>query len=344
MTSKKKSLAYGLEPLLYHQEVYAFVMQCFPDEHFVVQYQSTDLRSDVHISGYKFSEGFTNLCIRNSWPIPAIKECMTFSIVQETNPEARNTYDTNFWVTIHTFQPCKAAADGQIQSLMERMIEFMQMLEEASPGEYRLKLDRDIPSTWDENLIDGVNMRALFTLAHGQTRLNTLGIQDHLFDSKYLDFNNAYLQSNFLFPSRTAKVQTFQAYRGKLDVPNNIPKTGQVFQGIYKRIRFWNDELNKDSNTAVDTVEIDLYCKIIDAHVADVEKFFPSNKIHMLKIQRQRAPEPDDDEKAASIPKTPKTPAQRLSKPYYISAFPTAAEERETIRKEVKSRRKQPTL
>lgn len=329
-------MAYALEPLLYHREVCAFVTQCFPDEHFVVQYDSTDLRSDVRIAGYKMSELLANMYTRNAWPIPAIKECMYFSIVQETNPAARNTYVTNFWVTIHTFQPCEGAADGQIQSLMEQMIQFMQLLEEASPGEYRLKLDRDISSTRDDNQINSpLNMRALYTLAHGQTRLNSLGIQDHLFDSKHLDFNNVYLQSNFRLQSST--LQTFQTYRKMLDVPN-IPKTGQVFLGIYKRIRFWNDELQKDSITIVDPVEIDLYCKIIDAHTADVESYFPSNKIHMLRIQRQRAPEPDDDA-VHTVARKPTSPALRLSKSYYISAFPSQSEEFERLCQGVHYRR-----
>lgn len=327
--SKRRSCAYRMEPLLFHKEVLALLLGCFPDDQFVIHYESADLCSNVRILGHKLTgDGF-------------VKECLRFDILQETNPDARTTFDTNFWVTIHDFQPCTPqCSDGQIQSLMERMIEFMAGLEDTSPGEYRLKVTRDIPSMYDENQIPGVNMRALYALAHGQTRLNALGFQHNLFDSKYLDFEK-YLQLWFTFPNKTAKKQTFDKYRDVLGLPD-LPKTGLVFQGIYRRVRFWNDKLNHCPDSVVDMVELTLYCAIIDAHVANVEKHFPSNTVHLLKIQRHRAPEPEV--KVDAVVKLPITAAQRLSKPYYTSAFPTRKEEREAIRQDVMSRRRQPTL
>lgn len=336
-------MAYCMEPLLYHREVYTYVLQCFPDSQFVVQYESTDLRSDIRIRGCKLGDFLSQFHARNNIPIPEMKECIFFTIVQENDANARTTFGTNFWVTIHTFQPVSSVDVGNI---MERMIQFMNLLEETSPGEYRLKMDGDIPSTWDNNnQIDGVNMRALYTLAHGQTRLNELGLQDNMFESKYLDFK-AYLQSNFHFPS-SAKIQTFQTYRKLLGELPNIPKTGQVFQGIYARIRFWNDQLANPfaDNVQVDQTEIDLYCKIIDAHVADVERFFPMKKIHMLKTARQRAPEPETPPViVVDAKKIMSTTTHRLSRLHYVSAFPSRSKELEMIAQEVRSRRKPPTL
>ena len=341
MTSKKKSSAYTGVPSLFHQEVLKFARESFPEDCFDIQYDSAESDADVRISGYKLCDYFTKMYIDNSWTIPAIKECMHFSIVQEMNPDARSEFNTNFWVTIHTFQPCEAAAaDGQIQSLMEKMIHFMQMLEEASPGEFRLKLDRDIPSTRDDNQIDGINMRALYTLAMGQTRLNRLGIHSQpTFDSNYSRFN-IFLNKPIVLQGGADIVKSLHAYKKMLQVDYPF-HTGNVFRGIYARIRFLNDELNKGS--AVDEVEIDFYRKIIGTQAKEVEKDFPSDSVHMLTMQRQRAPEPED-EIAAPVIKTPTTPAQRLSRPYYLSAFPTPAEERESIRLEVKSRRTQQTL
>lgn len=217
----------------------------------------------------------------------------------------------------------------------------MQLLEETSPGEFRLRFDGDIPSDWDENELPGVNMRALYALAHGQTRLNSLGIQDNQFENKYLDFKK-YLQSDFCFKFGKDNLIKFHKYRKLLgEQLSNIPKNDQVFQGIYSRIRYWNDQLNEDPTVNVDQVEIDLYCKIIDGHVAEVERFFPSRKIHMLKMERQIAPELDiEDVSNGRLKKIPITAAQRLSKPYYISAFPSRSKEWETIAQQVKSRRK----
>jgi len=341
LVSTKKSLAYRPEPLLYHREVYSYVTKCFPDAEFAIQYESTDFESNVRIIGYKFQglkQRYPYAEASHSLP----KQCLHFDIVQVDNPDARNTFATCFWVTIRSFAPCSPhwCSEGQIQSLMERMIQFMEMLERTSPGEYRLKVcggDCEASFMFDENQIPGVKMRSLYTLSHGQTRLNALGIQDHLFHSKHVKFNQI-LQNNFQLRGGTANdVKTFHAYRNLLDV-DKIPKTGQVFQGIYKRIRFWNDELCRDSNTVVDMKEVALYCKIIDGHVECVEKHFPSNASQLLKMQRVRAPEPEVQKDA--VVKLPTTTALRLSRPYYISAFPTRAQEREEIKQEFRSRRK----
>jgi hypothetical protein len=341
LVSNKKSLAYRSVPLLYHREVYLYVTECFPDDEFRIQYESTDFESKVRILGYKFQglkQRYPYAEARHSLPL---KECLHFDIIQVDNPDARNTFATCFWVTIHSFAPCSPhwCSEGQIQSLMERMIRFMELLERTSPGEYRLKVcggDGEVSFMFDENQIPGVKMRSLYTLSHGQTRLNALGIQDHLFHANHVKFNQI-LQNNFQFRGTANDVKTFHVYRHLLDV-TNIPKTGQVFQGIYKRIRFWNDELGRDSNTVVDMKEVALYCKIIDGHVECVEKHFSSNASQLLKMQRVRAPEPEVQKDAAV--KLPTTTALRLSKPYYISAFPTRAKEREEIKQEFRSRRK----
>lgn len=327
---KRKRQAYSSNPACFIPEILQNLKSSFGDG---FNFNIVKLQEDcieVQIVGYHPSGIIQRYLQTKNKKIPNDIVCMRMSIKPVLSSDAREMLTTSFFITVHQFQTCtpRWIKDGQIQSLMERCIEFMQLLETTSPGEFRLKFDGDFTSDLDDNQIDGLNMRTLFTLAHGQPRLATLGIRDHLFNSKFIEFKRM-LSLQFRLPPTVNKALLEKHWRliGIATPMKRIPLIGEVFKGIFKRISELNDKLDDDDDddTVLDEDEIKLWKEIITSYTKDVEKHFSSKMCHLFKVEDRQLPERDDDDvdvvQAVAIVRKHSTDAERLSRRYYESMF-----------------------
>jgi hypothetical protein len=168
----------------------------------------------------------------------------------------------------------------------------------------------------------------LYTLAHGQPLLTTLGIRDHLFDSKVIEFQRL-LNSLFRLPTTVDKTKLDKSWSliGIKTPMKRIPTIGEVFQGIHKRISVINDKLDKDDTGEFENVfndEFELWIQIVRFYTKDVDKHFSPKLCHIFKMEDRQLPEVVDNidvKTVAIVRRQAQTTAQQMSRPYYESMF-----------------------
>ena len=280
------------QPYLFLRELKFYFENEFRD-YFTVKFSDADeSRVTIHVFGHVDDEDLGAM------------ECLHVSVVK-AECDARKTFATCFWVTIHKVTPFSHRTEplGQIENILGNMKSIMQQLQNSSPGQYILMIDSiDIesnpPVLWNDcNHLEGVNMLLLQTLARGQSHLNELGFYECNFRSIQHEFQK-YLKKPFIFLGTIEQNTKYVSCRKRLEIDddNMMTTIQEVFCGIEKRISCWNDHIDQDSEYEFDDAdEFILYCYMIQQQAKKIKSNFPA-MFKIMTLDMDRSPEVADDD------------------------------------------------
>ena len=275
------------QPYLFIRELRYYFEKEFC-EYFTVKFSDADENSvTIHVFGHVDDDDEGSI------------KCLHVSVVK-AECDARKTFATCFWMTIHTVTPFSHRTEplGQIENILGNMKSIMQQLQNSSPGQYILMLDSiDIeskpPVLWnDRNHLQGVHMLLLQTLARGQSHFNDLGFYECNFRSIQHEFQK-YLKKPFIFLGTIEQNTKYVSCRKRLEIDDEkmMPTIQEVFCGIEKRISFWNDQIDQDSEYEFDDAdEFILYRYMIHQQTKKIKSNFPT-MFKIMTLDMDRSPE-----------------------------------------------------
>lgn len=238
---------------------------------------------DVRVSGLKGIQNFQ------------IRQCLYFSIVPQKE-EGRTYFKTSFWVQVHDFRTCaprRGRDYGQIEYLMKLMISFTQTLDSDFQGEFCLQVLHDTTTWEDDNNFEGIDMRLLHVLEHGQSRLNELEIYEPQYakNRKKLEEHLGNLFTLQLPPEMHKSFKSFLNLM-KLTCPTNK----QMFVAVAARLSILNDAWEDGTFVDENKIEIELFRQLLRA---EQERPFFKSMFQNLMLKQ------DGVERKAPVPVLP---------------------------------------
>jgi len=335
---KDRESPYFIEPILQANESIfrQSVEECFDSKFFDCKFVEESLECiNVYVSGLKGLD--------EKLPDYLPQQCLHFSLKKQ-KPQVRLVLKTCFIITIHAFQTCaspklpsasgnyslwydcwKINTRGHTQNILSRMTALLEMLEKKFPGEYVLELSED-KTMWDDDEIKGLNMRILYTLAHGESHLHQMGFHERQSDLKQKF--GSYLNEPFILVLPQNRIHLRDKWTQFKKLANFNPKEQtkiqQVFIAVYKCVSSWNDELRNNAEFQVDADELDLLKHLLDCQEEKITKKFPkmfSNYVFDMERKTLVLPENTLTKEESKICKG-KTLAEQYYHEFYGDVFP----------------------
>ena len=211
---------------------------------------------EVYVAGLKGIKNFQ------------IRRCLYFSIVPQQK-DGRKDFKTHFWVQVNWFRTCAPRKEswydqnhhGHVDNLMRLMIEFTTTLDEIFRGEFRLQVLHDTTSWEENNNFDGIDMRLLYVLEHGQSRLNQRHIKEPQYDKNMIKLVT-YFEKQFTLQLPQEMLQAYFNFTNLMEL--RFPPTNkQLFVAVAERLRTLNDAFENKTFGDENKIEIDLFKNLL---------------------------------------------------------------------------------
>jgi hypothetical protein len=135
----------------------------------------------------------------------------------------RQMSKSNFFIAVTKFCTVADERRGQVCGIFERMIHFMENLEddESTCGQYILVIERDV-TCWKNgyNAIEGIDTKVLYALCHGKSELQSMGFQC----SDFLLKMETYCNGKFDLKIKRSLTQTYNRVRDTILEPLAIER------------------------------------------------------------------------------------------------------------------------
>ena len=284
---------------------------------------------EVYVEGLKGIQNFQ------------IRPCLHFSIVPQQK-EGREDFETHFWVQVNEFRTCAPRKGsgynqygynkyGHVDNLMRLMIEFTTTLDENFRGEFRLQVLHDT-TTWEEdNNFDGIDMRLLHVLEHGQSRLNQLHLKEPQYDKNMIKLVT-YFEKQFILQLPKEMLQAYFNFTNLMEL--KFPATNkQLFVAVAERLRTLNDAFENKTFGDENKIEIDLFKTLLAQEGRNLifKDMFKNLLLKQEDVVRKtpHSVQPLLNERFKF--QSAKTPlAEIMSDSFYGSAFPPISQQQES--------------